>query len=59
MRTSSSFVFTLAISLSCIAITNTSFSDVKCSIPNDFFDATPAGNKKCYPGRKDSPTDNM
>ena len=59
MRLSSSFVFALAISLSCITTTTPSFSDVKCSISNDFFDATPAGDKKCYPGKKDSPTGNM
>ena len=54
MRICSSFAFTLAILLSSIAITTPSFSDVKCSISNDFFDATPVGNKKCYPGKKDS-----
>ena len=59
MRISSSFVFALAILLSCIAMTTPSFSDVNCSISNDFFDTTPAGDKKCYPGKKDSPTGNM
>ena len=59
MKVSVSFVIALAISLSCITTTTPSFSDVKCSISNDFFDATPSGDKKCYPGKKDSPTGNM
>ena len=59
MRISSSFAFTVAVLLSLIAITTPSFSDMSCSISNDFFDTTPAGDKKCYPGKKDSPTGNM
>ena len=59
MRISSTFVFALAILLSCIAITTPSFSDMNCSISNDFFDATPAGDEKCYPGKKDNPSGDM
>lgn len=59
MRISSSFAFTVVVLLSCITITTPSFADMNCSISNDFFDTTPAGDKKCYPGKKDSPTGNM
>ena len=59
MRIYSSFVFALAVSLSCMAITTPSFSNINCSISNDFFDATPAGDEKCYPGKKDNPSGDM
>lgn len=59
MRISGSFVLALAIWLSCMAITTPSFSDMNCSISNDFFDATPVGNERCYPGKENNPSGDM
>jgi hypothetical protein len=59
VRIYSSFVLALAISLSCIVISTPSFAKMTCSISNDFFNTTPVGDEKCYPGKQNSPTGDM